>query len=121
MEKLSNIVQPDITIIINIASTHSVFFKEEKDIYIEYSIFNGKHITIINGSYNAVNPLTFIRGLELIDKIKDKQKINRRIAIFGEIREAGENGANFMLFLKEHIIKAKIDILICIGNIIKIL
>ena len=26
-----------------------------------------------------------------------------------------------MLFLKEHIIKAKIDILICIGNIIKIL
>ena len=88
---------------------------------IEYSNYEGKNITIINGSYNAVNPLTFIRGLDLIDKIANRQKINRRIAIFGDIREAGENSENFMLSLKEHIIKAKIDILICIGDVIECL
>lgn len=88
---------------------------------IEYSNIDGKHITIINGTYNAVNPLTFIRGFELIDKISNKQKINRKIAILGDIREADDNAENFMLSLKDYIIKSKIDLLICIGDVIKVL
>ncbi len=88
---------------------------------IEEINLDGKNITIINGTYNAVNPLVFVRGLELMDKIAKRKKSNRRIAIFGDIREAGDKSEEFMLSLKQPILENKIDILIGIGDIIKVL
>ena len=88
---------------------------------IEEAIFDGKHITIINGTYNAVNPLVFVRGLELMNKIANRKKINRRIAIFGDIREAGNKSEEFTLSLRQPILENKIDILIGVGDIIKVL
>jgi len=86
---------------------------------IEEIIFDEKHITIINGTYNAVNPLVFIRGLELMDKIAKRKKINRKIAIFGDIKEAGNKSEEFMLSLRQPILESKIDILIGVGDIIE--
>ena len=88
---------------------------------IENANFNGKNITIINGTYNAVNPLAFIRGFELMNKISKNKKFNKKIAILGDIREAGENTEPFMLSLEKYILESKIDILFCIGEHIKIL
>lgn len=88
---------------------------------IEETEFDEKHITIINGTYNAVNPIVFVRGLELMDKIAKRKKPNRKIAIFGDIREAGDKSEEFMLSLRQPILENKIDILIGIGDIIKVL
>lgn len=88
---------------------------------IEEVIYNGKNITIINGSYNAANPLVFIRGLELMNKLSLKKNTNRKIAIFGDIKEAGDKTEEFMLSLKQPIIDSGINVLICIGDKIKVL
>ena len=79
---------------------------------IEEVIYNGKNITIINGSYNAANPLVFIRGLELMNKLSLKKNTNRKIAIFGDIKEAGDKTEEFMLSLKQPIIDSGINVLI---------
>ena len=88
---------------------------------IEKTVYNGKNITIINGTYNAVNPLVFVRGLELMDKISKKEKSSRRIAFFGDIKEAGEKTDEFLLSLKQPILDSEVDILFCIGDKIKVL
>ena len=56
-----------------------------------------------------------------MDKIAKRKKSNRRIAIFGDIREAGDKSEEFMLSLKQPILENKIDILIGIGDVIKVL
>lgn len=88
---------------------------------VEEAIYDGKNITIINGTYNAVNPLVFVRGLELMDKIAKKKSVNRKIAFFGDIKEAGEKTEEFLLSLKQPILDHKVDILIGIGDKIKVL
>lgn len=86
---------------------------------VEEANYDGKHITLINGSYNAVNPVAFTSGLELLKKLDSKNNYPRRVAIFGDIREAGDNSEAFMLSLEKPILDAKIDILIGVGEHIK--
>jgi len=88
---------------------------------IEKAEFDCKCITLINGTYNAVNPLAFTSGLNLLKKLDKEKKFGRRICIFGDIREAGDKTNEFLLSLKQPIIDAKIDILICVGDKIKVL
>ena len=85
---------------------------------IEKASFDGKNITIINGTYNAVNPIAFISGLEVMKKLDTG---NRKIAVFGDIREAGDKSEEFMLSLEKYILDAKVGILIGIGEHIKVL
>lgn len=86
---------------------------------VEEANYDGKHITLINGTYNAVNPVAFTSGLELLKRLDGKNSYPRRIAIFGDIREAGENSEAFMLSLEKPILDAKIDVFIGIGEHIK--
>lgn len=76
-------------------------------------------ITLINGSYNAVNPDVFIAGLDLMSNIYNKDKHNRKIAIFGDILEAGNNISVFYDKIKSSLIKHKVDKLYTVGNTIK--
>lgn len=79
------------------------------------------NITVINGSYNAVNPDVFVAGLRLMDEICKTKKHGRRIAIFGDILEAGENTERLHLSLKDEVANYKIDKLYTIGNVMNIL
>ncbi len=85
--------------------------------------FNGKNInlTLINGSYNAVAPETFITGLNLMDNIFKQGKNNRKICIWGDMLECGEKAAEFHLSLKKYILNNKIDLLVTIGESMKLL
>ncbi|MDR1498858.1 MAG: UDP-N-acetylmuramoyl-tripeptide--D-alanyl-D-alanine ligase [Rickettsiales bacterium] len=85
--------------------------------------FNGKNVnlTIINGSYNAANPETFVTGLKLMDNIYKQNKNRRKVCIFGDILEAGEKSVEFHLSLKQHILDSNIQLLITTGDYMKML
>lgn len=87
--------------------------------------FNNKNInfTLINGTYNGVNPKTFINGLTLLNDIyyNSIHKFNKKFCIFGDILEAGAKTEEFHLSLKEYIVKYKIDVLITIGENMRLL
>ena len=82
---------------------------------------NGENIklTIINGCYNAVNPKTFNSGFELMKLIGNK--FNRKVCIFGGIHEAGKNSIEFNTSLLNPIMECKVDLLIMVGEVIKVL
>ena len=84
---------------------------------------NGKqvHLTLINGSYNAVNPETFISGLKLMDNIFDKNKHNRKVCIWGDMRETGDKTEEFHLSLKRPLLDFDIDLLLTVGDNMKLL
>lgn len=93
---------------------------------IEYATFKNNQgkdvsVTIINGSYNAVNPDVFVAGLKLMNDVCKTKECKRRIAIFGDILEAGENTERLHLSLRDEVVKYKIDKLCTVGNIMNIL
>lgn len=90
--------------------------------YTDYQYNNNNiNLTIVNGSYNAVSPDTFITGLNLMNKIFEQGKNNRKVCIWGDMSEIGEKSKEFHLSLKEHIINSNIDLLITVGENMKLL
>lgn len=85
---------------------YTKYKKDDKDI----------NLTIINGSYNAVNPEVFISGLKLMDNIYKQGNNKRKVCIWGDILEAGNKTLEFHLGLKEHLINNKIDLLLTVGQ-----
>ena len=87
---------------------------------IEYTKYekNGNvvNLTIINGSYNAVNPDVFISGLKLMDDIYKQGKNSRKVCIWGDMLEAGNKSLEFHLGLKKYLINYKIDLFITVGQ-----
>ena len=73
-------------------------------------------MTIINGSYNAVNPDVFISGLKLMDDIYKQGKNSRKVCIWGDMLEAGNKSLEFHLGLKKYLINYKIDLFITVGQ-----
>ncbi len=72
------------------------------------------HITVINGSANAVNPKAFISGFELF---KNKDYISRRkVCFFGPIKEAGSQTEDFHLTIAQQILKYGVDVAILFGD-----
>ena len=90
--------------------------------YTDYE-FNGKNInlTLINGSYNAVTPETFITGLNLMDIIFKQGNNKRKVCVWGDMLECGEKAAEFHLSLKKYLIDNKIDLLVTVGENMELL
>lgn len=92
---------------------------------IEYSSYdyNNKKInlTIINGSYNAVNPVVFVSGLILMDNIFRQGKNKRKVCVWGDILEAGEKTEEFHLKLGKYLLDYKVDVLITFSKYMNIL
>lgn len=92
---------------------------------IEYSSYdyNNKKInlTIINGSYNAVNPDVFVSGLILMDNIFKQGKNKRKVCIWGDILEAGKKTEEFHLGLSKYLLEYKVDVLITFSKYMNIL
>lgn len=76
------------------------------------------NLNIINGTYNAVNPKAFNSGFELIKNFKNS---NKKICIFGPIKEAGEKTEEFHLSLKDKILDSNIDIVLLFSEEMKTL
>lgn len=90
--------------------------------YITYEHNNENiNITVINGSYNAINPQTFITGLKLMNNIYSQGNYKRKVCIWGDMLEVGEKFEEFHLSLKRPILDSKIDILLTIGDGMKLL
>lgn len=92
---------------------------------IEYSSYEYKNkrvnLTIINGSYNAVNPDVFVSGLKLLDSIFKQGKDKRKVCIWGDILEAGEKTEEFHLGLGKYLLDCKVDVLITFSKYMNIL
>ncbi|MDR1425404.1 MAG: UDP-N-acetylmuramoyl-tripeptide--D-alanyl-D-alanine ligase [Rickettsiales bacterium] len=90
---------------------------------IEYASYVGKgetiNITLINGSYNAVIPDTFISGLKLMNNIFAQGKTIRKVCLWGDMLETGNMADEFHLSLREWVIGAEISLLITIGENMK--
>ena len=76
------------------------------------------NLNIINGTYNAVNPKAFDSGFELIKNFKNA---NKKICIFGPIKEAGEKTEEFHLSLKYKILDSHINIVLLFSEEMKVL
>ncbi len=71
------------------------------------------NITVINDSYNA-NFDSMKSALEYLGSLK-----NRKIAVLGDMLELGEYAKDLHEKVGEEVVKNKIDILICVGNLAK--
>jgi UDP-N-acetylmuramoyl-tripeptide--D-alanyl-D-alanine ligase len=89
--------------------------------YASYVSKNGKtvNLTIINGSYNAVVPDTFVSGLKLMDDIYSRGKILRKVCIWGDMLETGDRAVEFHLSLGKNVIESKVDLLVTLGDNMK--
>jgi UDP-N-acetylmuramoyl-tripeptide--D-alanyl-D-alanine ligase len=89
--------------------------------YATYSAKNGKavNLTIINGSYNAVVPDTFIGGLKLMADIHSLGRTARKVCLWGDMLETGDKASEFHLGLRKSVIKNGIDLLVTIGDNMK--
>jgi UDP-N-acetylmuramoyl-tripeptide--D-alanyl-D-alanine ligase len=88
---------------------------------IEYIKHKNMDLTIINGSYNAVNPETFITGLNLMNNIFKIGNNRRKVCIFGDMLEIGNKTDEFHLSLNEYILNSEVNVLVTIGNSMKLL
>ncbi|AZL15312.1 UDP-N-acetylmuramoyl-tripeptide--D-alanyl-D-alanine ligase [Rickettsiales endosymbiont of Stachyamoeba lipophora] len=78
-------------------------------------IYNNKHLTIIDESYNA-SPVAVKAALyNLAERFPNSQKI----AILGDMKELGTAEKTFHQELKEYIIDNKIAKIICIGSLMR--
>ncbi|MDR2078036.1 MAG: UDP-N-acetylmuramoyl-tripeptide--D-alanyl-D-alanine ligase [Rickettsiales bacterium] len=87
----------------------------------KYTNSRGKivNLTIINGSYNAVVPDTFISGLKLMSDIYSLGKVLRKVCIWGDMLETGDRATEFHLSLRKSVIRNGIDLLITLGENMK--
>ena len=79
-------------------------------------IFNGKKIFVIDDSYNA-NPSSVRAAIENLHLLKIK-KINKKIFIFGDMKELGKNKKDFHSSIGK-LIDNKINCFFSIGNLAK--
>lgn len=119
---VANYLKIDINKIIKSASDYNTTRGRNNIEYVDREI-NGKqvHLTLINGSYNAVNPETFISGLKLMNNIFDINKHNRKVCIWGDMRETGDKTEEFHLSLKQPLLNSQIDLLLTVGENMKLL
>ena len=71
------------------------------------------NITVINDSYNA-NFDSMKSALEYLGSLK-----NRKIAVLGDMLELGEYAKDLHEKVGEEVVKNKIDILVCVGDLAK--
>lgn len=119
---VASYLKVDINKIIESASDYDTTRGRNNIEYIDREI-NGKqvHLALINGSYNAVNPETFISGLRLMNSIFDKNKHNKKVCIWGDMRETGDKTEEFHLSLKQPLLDSKVDLLLTVGENMKLL
>ena len=119
---VASYLKVDINKIIEAASDYDTTRGRNNIEYVNREI-NGKqvHLTLINGSYNAVNPETFISGLRLMNSIFDKNKHNKKVCIWGDMRETGDKTEEFHLSLKQPLLDSKADLLLTVGENMRLL
>ena len=74
-------------------------------------------LNVINGVYNAVNPMAFNSGFDIMNN--DYFKDNRKVCIFGGINEAGSKTQEFHLDVINKIKNSKIDVVILFNEYFK--
>ena len=78
-------------------------------------------ITLIDEAYNA-SPLAVTAAIEaLADVYQQQPKQGRRILALGDMFELGEKAADFHRQLQEPIAAAKIDVVVCVGSLMRAL
>lgn len=109
----------DIEQALNILSNISTPARGRNNLEIVEYIYNNQKIklNVINGVYNAVNPMTFDSGLSIMNN--DYFKNNRKVCIFGGINEAGSKTEEFHLDIINKIQNSKIDVVILFNEYFK--
>jgi UDP-N-acetylmuramoyl-tripeptide--D-alanyl-D-alanine ligase len=79
------------------------------------------HVTLIDGSYNAVVPDTFINGLHLLNNLWRQGKFSRRVCIWGDMLEIGIRSEEFHLSLGPAVVHYQIDLLLTVGKQMQLL
>ena len=75
------------------------------------NVIRTKNFTIMDDCYNA-NPVSMKAGIDVLSQVD-----NRKVAILGDMFELGENEKEMHFDTGVYCAKAKIDVLICIGQL----
>ncbi|MBN9543113.1 MAG: hypothetical protein J0G32_04905, partial [Alphaproteobacteria bacterium] len=79
------------------------------------SQIDGKRITIVNEAYNASQAA--VKAVLMAYGQKFAQ--SRKIAVLGDMKELGESAQNFHANLADDIYQSGIDLVVCVGDMMK--
>ena len=80
-------------------------------------VFNNKHITLIDESYNA-SPQTMKNAINYIENLDTKNN-QKKFLLLGEMLELGDQKLKFHIDLLNYIVEKKLDNIIICGELMK--